>query len=44
MSNLKTSLQTLLAGLIIVVAIGILDDYGYSYYGFMDSVRSFLKF
>jgi len=44
MISLKTSLKTLLAGLIVVVAMGILEDNGYSYFVFYDFVKSYLKF
>jgi len=44
MISLKTSLKTLLAGLIVVVALGILEDNGYSYFDFIYSIKSYLNF
>ncbi len=44
MTSLKTSLKMLLAGLIVVAAMQIMGDNGYSYFDFFDFVKSYLKF
>ncbi len=44
MISLKTSLKTLLAGLIVIAAMQIMDDNGYSYFDFIDYIKSYLKF
>jgi len=44
MISLKTSLKALLAGLIVVVAMQILDDNGYSYFDFIYFIKSYLNF
>jgi len=44
MRTLKTSLKTLMAGLVVIAILIILNDNGYSYFGFIEFLESLLEF
>jgi len=44
MRTLKTSLKMLMAGLVVIAILIIMDDNGYSYFGFVEFLESLLDF